>query len=79
MAIIRKKIQWVLMGLFAPELVLYVAWKHWRSAKELTERVNDSFEKQVSSSSIIGSRFWPTPFEDPVILTFGAPTLWKLF
>lgn len=34
------------MGLFAPELVLYVAWQHWRSAKELAAQVNACFEKQ---------------------------------
>ncbi|KAK2460446.1 hypothetical protein APHAL10511_007611 [Amanita phalloides] len=46
------KLLWVLMGMFAPELVVFTAWSQWRSAKELTDRIsevntNDRSRKKV--------------------------------
>lgn len=40
-----RKARWVLMGMFAPELVVYAAWKQWHDAKETTAIINKVFEK----------------------------------
>src|SRR5271170_5812669 len=32
---------WVLLGLLAPELVVYTAWMHWESARVFVEEVNE--------------------------------------
>jgi hypothetical protein len=40
-----RRFRWVLMGLFAPELVVYTAWRQYTSAKILTTKVRDIIEK----------------------------------
>jgi hypothetical protein len=34
-----RKLKWVLLGLLAPELVVYTAWRQWSSAQELTREM----------------------------------------
>ena len=34
-----QRLKWVLMGLLAPELVVYTAWDQWISAKRLTKEM----------------------------------------
>lgn len=34
------KIKWVLIGTLAPEILLFVAWRQWVSARSLTKAVN---------------------------------------
>ncbi|KAL8870684.1 MAG: hypothetical protein Q9174_003329, partial [Haloplaca sp. 1 TL-2023] len=34
-----RKCKWLLLGLFAPEVVAYVAWQQWREAKRLRDDV----------------------------------------
>ncbi|KAK0616740.1 hypothetical protein B0T14DRAFT_568320 [Immersiella caudata] len=34
-----RKLAWVLIGIFAPELVVYTAWSQWRAARRLTDDV----------------------------------------
>lgn len=41
----KKKMRWVLMGLFAPEVVVYVAWRQYKSASVLTKSMNEIFEQ----------------------------------
>ncbi|KAI9765430.1 MAG: hypothetical protein M1840_007388 [Geoglossum simile] len=41
-----KKFQWALMGMFAPELVLFTSWIQRQSAKQLVIEVNKCFERQ---------------------------------
>jgi hypothetical protein len=40
-----RRLKWVLMGLFAPELVVYAAWRQWSSAKELTQKMQALLKK----------------------------------
>ena len=35
-----RELKWCIIGLFAPELVLYTAWRQFASAKELCEEVS---------------------------------------
>ena len=35
-----RKLGWTLLALFAPELVVFAAWRQWVSAKALCEKVN---------------------------------------
>lgn len=44
----QKKAKWLLIGIFAPELVAFTAWDQWSDAKELTVRVNEIFRSRVS-------------------------------
>ena len=46
------KTKWVLMGMFAPELVVYVAWSQWRTARKLTSVVRKHFDEKVSVKSL---------------------------
>ena len=43
-----KKTAWVILGILAPELVLYTAWSQWYSAKKLTARVKRTLDDMVS-------------------------------
>ncbi|KAF8424130.1 hypothetical protein EV426DRAFT_600672 [Tirmania nivea] len=45
-----KKAKWLLMGIFAPELVAFMAWDQWREAKELTARINEIFRKRAEAN-----------------------------
>ena len=47
---IRKfahKFKWVIIGMFAPELVVYAAWSQWSSARKLQALVNKHFAENV--------------------------------
>ncbi|KAM6493024.1 hypothetical protein JOM56_011158 [Amanita muscaria] len=46
----RNKLKWVLMGMFAPELVMFAAWSQWMSARKLTKKVNQYIDKQDGSN-----------------------------
>ena len=43
----RGKLKWVLMGLFAPELVVYTAWAQWSEAKDMTKKLNNMLNSKV--------------------------------
>ena len=43
-----KKTGWVILGILAPELVLYTTWSQWYSAKKLTARVKRTLDDMVS-------------------------------
>ncbi|KAK3366188.1 hypothetical protein B0T24DRAFT_670298 [Lasiosphaeria ovina] len=40
------KTKWVLLGMFAPELVVYTAWSQWRTARKLTGIVTTHLQNQ---------------------------------
>lgn len=46
--ICRKKLKWIVYGIFAPELVVFTAWRQWTSARRLTHTVNKCFKEQAS-------------------------------
>ena len=50
-AIYMKKTWWVLLGIFAPELVVYTAWGQWNSARKLTARIGEILQEQVQFRS----------------------------
>ena len=41
------KTWWVLVGIFAPELVLFNAWSQWYTARKLTKGINDLLARDV--------------------------------
>jgi hypothetical protein len=43
-----KKAKWVLIGMFAPELVVFVAWCQLQQALQLSKDLQPIFEEQVS-------------------------------
>ena len=45
-----NKAKWVLLGMFAPELVVYTAWSQWISARELTKIVNRHLDANVCTT-----------------------------
>ena len=49
-----KKTGWVVLGVLAPELVLYTAWSQWYSATKLTARV-----KRILDDGVIIPKFFP--------------------
>ena len=56
----KTKLYWLLMGVFAPELVVYLAWTQWSAAKSLTTKIRGVLEENVSPAF---------PCEDDSILT----------
>lgn len=44
--VLLKELQWCILGLFAPELILYTAWRQLASARQLCLEIEN---KQVSS------------------------------
>ena len=48
-----EKLEWTLVGVFAPELVVYMAWTQWSSARKLTADINAHFESNVCFISIL--------------------------
>ena len=46
-AVYMEKTWWVLLGIFAPELVVYTAWGQWNSARRLTTRIKETLQEQV--------------------------------
>ncbi|KAK1752033.1 hypothetical protein QBC47DRAFT_363634 [Echria macrotheca] len=41
------KTKWVLLGMFAPELVVYTSWSQWRTARKLTDIVVTQLREQL--------------------------------
>lgn len=41
-----RMLRWVFLGILAPELVLWAAWRQWQSAKILTVRVQEILNEQ---------------------------------
>lgn len=50
-AVYMKKTSWVLLGIFAPELVVYTAWGQWNSARKLTTIIKEILQEQVQLRS----------------------------
>ena len=46
-----QKLGWTLLALFAPEVVVYVAWRQWVSANALWREVNGALEVCLSVSN----------------------------
>ncbi|KAF8856437.1 hypothetical protein BDZ45DRAFT_745482 [Acephala macrosclerotiorum] len=42
-----RRLKWMLMGLLAPELVVYTAWQQWSSAREMTRKMQQLLKKQA--------------------------------
>jgi hypothetical protein len=53
LSLYKKKLKWIMYGIFAPELVVYTAWRQWTSARALTRIVNKCFKEQVRLSVAI--------------------------
>ncbi|KAK2786288.1 hypothetical protein FQN52_007879 [Onygenales sp. PD_12] len=45
-----RRTGWVIMGLLAPELVVYTAWRQWSSAKELTRQMEELLEERAAKT-----------------------------
>ncbi|KAF8811820.1 hypothetical protein BYT27DRAFT_7183504, partial [Phlegmacium glaucopus] len=44
------KLKWTLIALLAPEIVAYIAWRQWLSARTLAKAINDIIDKQDGCS-----------------------------
>ena len=44
----RRKTKWVFIGILAPELVVYAAWRQLRQAKNVARELNRSRKNKVS-------------------------------
>ncbi|KAL8829996.1 MAG: hypothetical protein Q9191_001692 [Dirinaria sp. TL-2023a] len=44
-----RNIRWALLGIFGPELVLFIAWKQYLSAKSLVRRAQNGFRGRENS------------------------------
>ena len=53
--------RWIVAGIYAPELVVFVAWRQWRSARLLQRVVDDSLRKGGSKDDApsAGARRFP--------------------
>jgi hypothetical protein len=40
-----RKARWILIGMFAPEIVAYAAWDQQQDAKRMTIYINEALEK----------------------------------
>ena len=45
-----REIQWCILGLFAPELILYAAWRQLASARQLYSEVEEAKRKKKDSA-----------------------------
>ncbi|KAF8811616.1 hypothetical protein BYT27DRAFT_7183759 [Phlegmacium glaucopus] len=45
-----RKLKWALITLLAPEIVAYIAWRQWLSARTLAKEINDIIDKQDGCS-----------------------------
>jgi hypothetical protein len=45
---LARKLVWMLLALFAPELIVYTAWRQWVSAKMLCMEINKVFDVCLS-------------------------------
>lgn len=43
-----RRLKWMLMGLLAPELVVYTAWQQWSSAREMTRKMRELLKKVIT-------------------------------
>jgi hypothetical protein len=41
----RKKAVWVVLGIIAPEFVVYAAWAQWNSARTLRTKINEIIDE----------------------------------
>jgi hypothetical protein len=48
-----RNVKWGLVGIFAPELILFAAWKQWNSAKTLTAEVMSCRQLQKDSQRLV--------------------------
>ncbi|MBE3041943.1 hypothetical protein IMZ48_05055 [Candidatus Bathyarchaeota archaeon] len=49
--------RWIVAGIYAPELVVFVAWRQWSSARLLQRIVDDSLQKRGGDAPASGRRF----------------------
>jgi hypothetical protein len=47
-----RRTRWVILGILAPEIVVYSAWKQWRSARALTSKIK-KLAKQVCTHAFL--------------------------
>jgi hypothetical protein len=40
-----RKLEWALIGILAPEVILFNAWSQWRSAKNLLAKFEEEIKK----------------------------------
>lgn len=57
-----KELQWCVLGLFAPELIIYTAWRRLASARQLRDQVeharSNSLDERVVSEKVWLHRIW---------------------
>jgi hypothetical protein len=51
------KTKWIVIGLVAPEMVLYLAWEQFAAAKKLTMTINKVIAKQVKEDFVTHKSF----------------------
>ncbi|KAI4199717.1 MAG: hypothetical protein LQ350_004439 [Teloschistes chrysophthalmus] len=51
-----RKFKWLLLGLFAPELVAYVAWQQRQEAAKLSVEIDEIYHPRQSKDEISGER-----------------------
>ena len=49
-------IRWIITGFYAPELVVFTAWRQWSSAKILSSLVKDLDQSSLAANSTLASR-----------------------
>jgi hypothetical protein len=50
---ILRQVRWVIMGLFAPELVVYMAWTQRKRVAEMNRQVQAAQEEVSAHSSVV--------------------------
>ena len=55
-----RKVKWTMIGLFAPEVVLYTAWSQYNEALDLVKYLNEQRERHKKEKTIKGRA--PVPF-----------------
>ncbi|TVY82104.1 hypothetical protein LSUE1_G004253 [Lachnellula suecica] len=53
-----RRAKWVLLGLLAPELVVYTAWRQWSSAHEMTRNIHELWDEQGKKTGSYLQREW---------------------
>lgn len=49
--VLLKELQWCVVGLFAPELILYTAWRQLASARQLCVEIEDIRKEENSTNT----------------------------
>jgi hypothetical protein len=49
--VLTRELQWCVLGLFAPELILYTAWRQLASARQLCVEIKDKMSKQCDGAN----------------------------